>query len=214
MRTETETCSLAIVLFLPACLATKMVPPPAPPVPIVPAWLTADPPRSASKGRLVLDVAGTRAAAFEIVAAKGDSPDSHALLALCETPCAVNLARGPHRIAFLSAHGFVGQEDVTVGDHPLVVREQLGYVEAHPVPWYAGIGAASLGGLGLLFGLVLAAQGDGETRDPQALRDLRVAGGALIGASAAFLGAGWLLLHIGRTEIQPSAATVFPEPVR
>jgi len=200
----------ALVLFA-ACIAPKMVPPPAPPAAIAPASLKEDPPRSSAKSRLVLDVAGTAAAAFEIVQTKSDEPDSHALRPLCETPCAVNLATGEHRIAFVSRSDLVGQETITLGPAPTVLREQLGYVQTHPVPFYGGIGAASLGGLALLFGLVLAAQGDGEGRDPATLRDIRVAGGVMIGASVALLGAGWLLLHFGRTEMQPSAAAIFKE---
>lgn len=189
-----------------------MVPAPGTPLAIAPSSLKEDPPRAANKGRVVLDVVGTPAQAIEIVPAKSDEPDGHALVLLCETPCAVNLSKGSHRIAFISPQDFVGQQTIEVGDQPLVLRAQLGYVKTHPVPFHAGIGAAALGGLGLLFGTVLAAQGDGPGRDPGALRDVRTAGAVMLVGSGVMLGVAWLLLHAGRTEIQPSAATTFAEP--
>src|SRR5262249_39023158 len=102
------------VLLLPGCIGTRMVPPPGEPAAIPPTALrTEDPPPTEGKGRVVLDVVGTVATAFEI-REKKDDPDGRSVEALCETPCAVSLARGKHQIAFASPKGLVGRETVEV----------------------------------------------------------------------------------------------------
>lgn len=199
------------VLLLPGCIGTKMVPPPGEPPAIAPTSLrTEDPPPTEGKGRVVLDVVGTVATAFEI-REKKDDPDGRSVEALCETPCAVSLARGKHQIAFVSPKGLVGRETVEVFKDPTVVREQLGYVKTHPVLWYSGALAACTGAVGILLGLVLVGQGEAPDRDPAAVKGAHESGGAILAASAGMFGLAWFLLHVGRTEIQPSRMTTFPE---
>jgi hypothetical protein len=189
-----------------------MVPPPGEPAAIPPASLrTEAPPPSPGKGRLVIDVVGTVATAFEIVEKK-DDPDGRTVEVLCETPCAVNLTRGKHQLAFVSPKGLVGRESAEVFPEPTVMREQLGYVKTHPILWYSGALAACAGVIGVLSGVVFVAQGDGPDRDPGEVRRAHELGGAFLVGSAVLFGAAWFLLHVGRTEIQPSTMTLFPEP--
>lgn len=203
------------VLLLPGCIGTKMVPPPGPPVPIPPDTLrTEGPPPSAGKGRLVIDVVGTVATAFEIKdGTSKDDPDSRTVDVLCvDTPCAVNLTRGKHTLAFASPRGLVGRETVEVFPRPTVVREQLGYVQTHRVVFYSGAFVATAGVVALLVGIALVSQTDSPALDPVAVRGAREAGAASLVASGGLFGLAWLLLHLGRTEIQPSSMTTFPEP--
>lgn len=194
------------------CIAGKTVPPPGEPVEIAPSSLRMDaPPPSSGRGRLVLDTVGTTATAFEIVEKK-DDPDGRVVTPLCETPCAVNLARGKHQLAFVSPRGQVARETVEVFAQPSVSRVALGYVETHPVLWYSGALSACAGAVGLMLGFVLVGQGDAPDRDPGAVRTAHETGGAVLAASTGLLGAAWLLLHLGRTEIQASRMTSFPEP--
>lgn len=194
------------------CIAAKTVPPPAEPLPIPPTSLRTEmPPPSPGKGRLVLDVVNMRATAFEIVEKK-DDPNGHVVQPLCETPCAVNLTRGKHKLAFVSPTEQVGRETIEVFPEPTIARVQLGYTKTHPILWYSGALAACTGVVGVLIGLVLVGQGDAQDRDPGAVRSSHEAGGAVLAASAGLFGAAWALLHLGRTEMQPSSVTTFPEP--
>jgi hypothetical protein len=160
---------------------------------------------------LVLDTVGTMATAFEIVEKK-DDPDGRVVEPLCETPCAVNLTRGKHKLAFVSPRDFVGRETIEVFAEPTVARVQLGYTKTHPILWYSGALAACTGVIGVLVGFVLVGQGDSPDRDPGAVRSSREAGAATLAASVGLFGAAWALLHFGRTEMQPSSVTTFPEP--
>ena len=96
-------------------------------------------------------------------------------------------------------------------DSAVVLREQLGYVEPHTAPWLAGVVTAAIGVGGLVGGLVLVGQGDAPDRDPAKVRDARAIGAATLAVSAGVLSLAWILLHAGRTEIQPSAAVLFPQ---
>lgn len=206
-----RTFALSAALACAGCIGTKYVPAPAPPTPMPTPFLMSDAPSPGpGKTRLVLDVPNASATAFEVKDPGPDEPDDRALLPLCKAPCAVNLERGAHRIAFVSPSGLVGSENVVLGREALVLRERLGYVEPHTAAWLAGVGTAALGAFGLVGGFVMVGQGDGAGRDPNALRDVRAAGAVTLVASAAVLGVAWLLLHAGRTEIQPSAATLYP----
>lgn len=198
--------------MLPGCIGTKMVPPPGLPAAIPPTSLrTEAPPPSGGKGRLVIDVVGTVATAFEIIEKK-DDPDGRVVEVLCETPCAVSLGRGKHQLAFVSPKGLVGRETAEVFAEPTVMREQLGYVKTHPILWYSGALAACAGAIGVLAGLVFVGQGDGPDRDTREVRYAHELGGGFLLTSAGLFGAAWFLLHVGRTEIQPSAMILFPEP--
>lgn len=152
----------------------------------------------------MLDVAGRSA---RVDAVQKPNTLDETLVALCDTPCSVNLPEGRHFLRFtakddehLTSSAIV---DVTRGR--TLVRHALGY--RRPLSPSAGLGGLILGGAGLVGGLVGASMLATPSSSPDA-RASRAIGGALLGIGLGFVGGAWVLLHLARGETQPGATTI------
>lgn len=171
-------------------------------------------------GRVLLDANGEKARVLDVSGAtfsgQGYAVSMVASRPLCaSTPCVVDLARGPHRLVFVSPTdpNRGSSVEIDVGSRPKVVRHAMGERIEHGALRTAGTMTMSIGGLGvltggsiLLTGLLLSGV-DTTSRSTDTSASIVSAGGAVLGIGAGVLALGVTLGILSRTEVRPGSTT-------
>jgi hypothetical protein len=197
------------------------LPPPVAPTKVIPeANDVPTEPVPPGGGRVVLDANGEKARVLEVsgatFAGQGYQVSMLASRPLCaSTPCVVDLARGPHRLVFVSPTdpNRGSAVEIDVGSRPKVVRHAMGERIEHGALRTAGTMTMSVGGLGvltggsiLLTGLLLSGV-DTASRSTDTSASIVSAGGAVLGIGAGVLALGVTLGILSRTEVRPGSTT-------
>lgn len=206
-----------VAMHLVACGEVKLPPPAAPErklteTPEVPTDATPE-----GAGRVVLEANGEKARVVEVsgatVQSYGYSFNLVAQRPVCaSTPCVVDLARGPHRLVFVSqADGDRGSAaEIDVSGRPKVIRHAMGERIEHGGLKTGSNTALTLGVLGALTGgsvLAFGAIRSSSTTEPNAGSGAVGVGGAVLGISAGVIALGVTLGILGRTEVRPGTTT-------
>jgi hypothetical protein len=189
---------LAIGFMSVGCVI-HVAPPPAPQK-VIPKLDIAPEPPGDGDGQVIIDTTNGPATVTVVLLGLGNS--TALTKTICATtPCAANLPIGSHDLVF-SGKGdpqLASTDAVQVNRAPSVIRHTVGRIEQSPGLLWGGMGAVTLGAIGMMVYGVSASSADilGESKTGDYIG---------LGVSAGITAAGVVMMMMGRTKLQPGSS--------